>query len=58
MPPMHVTDDPVEDGWGTLKRFIPYLWPKDDPGLRRRVILSLLLVLLAKGTTMIMPFAY
>jgi ATP-binding cassette subfamily B protein len=55
---MHVTDDPVEDGWGTLKRFIPYLWPKDDPGLRGRVILSLLLVLLAKGTTMIMPFAY
>ncbi|MBK8629597.1 MAG: ABC transporter ATP-binding protein/permease [Sphingomonadales bacterium] len=58
MPPMHVTDEPLDDGWGTLKRFIPYLWPKDDPGLRVRVMFSLLLVLLAKGTTMIMPFAY
>ncbi len=55
---MHVTDEPLDDGWGTLKRFIPYLWPKDDPGLRVRVMFSLLLVLLAKGTTMIMPFAY
>jgi ABC-type transport system involved in Fe-S cluster assembly fused permease/ATPase subunit len=58
VPPQHVTDEPIEDGWGTLKRFIPYLWPKDDPALKIRVVLSLLLVLAAKGMTLLMPFAY
>jgi ATP-binding cassette, subfamily B, heavy metal transporter len=58
VPPGHVTDDPVEDGWGTLRRFLPFLWPKDDRGLRRRVVLALLLVLMSKATTMLMPFAY
>ena len=58
MPPGHVTDDPVEHGWGTLRRFFPYLWPKDDRPLRGRVVLALLLVLAGKGTTMLMPFAY
>jgi ATP-binding cassette subfamily B protein len=35
-----------------------YLWPADAPALRRRVVLSMLLVLLAKATSLIMPFAY
>jgi ATP-binding cassette, subfamily B, heavy metal transporter len=46
------------DGWAVLKRFLPYLWPKDDPRLRLRVIASLLLVLAAKTATMLGPFAY
>ncbi len=46
------------DGWAVLRRFIPYLWPKNDPGLRLRVIGSLLLVLAAKTATMVGPFAY
>jgi ATP-binding cassette, subfamily B, heavy metal transporter len=46
------------DGWAVLKRFIPYLWPNNDPGLRLRVVASLLLVLAAKTATMLGPFAY
>ena len=39
MPPDHPTDTPPDhDSWGTLKRFIPYLWPKDDAGLRWRIV--------------------
>jgi ATP-binding cassette, subfamily B, heavy metal transporter len=58
MPPQHVTDDPVENGWGTLKRFLPYLWPKDDRALRARVVFALTLVLLSKLVSNAMPFAY
>ena len=58
MPPDVVTDGNVENGWATLRRFLPYLWPKDDPGLRRRVVLSLLLMLVAKAVVLSMPLAY
>lgn len=58
MPPDTGSDTPVENGWATLRRFIPYLWPRDDLKLRLRVVMALLLVLAAKGTSLIMPFAY
>jgi ATP-binding cassette subfamily B protein len=45
-------------GWSTLARFLPYLWPKHEPGLRMRVGIALLLVFVAKGATLTMPFAY
>jgi ATP-binding cassette subfamily B protein len=44
--------------FGTLRRFLPYLWPKDQPALRARVVGAMVLVLLAKSTTLIMPFAF
>jgi len=34
--------------WPMLRRFLPYLWPKDQPGLRIRIILSLLLIVASK----------
>jgi len=46
------------DSWGTLKRFIPYLWPKDAPQLRRRIVIAFLFVILAKATTLALPFFY
>jgi ABC-type transport system involved in Fe-S cluster assembly fused permease/ATPase subunit len=49
---------PVPPAWATLRRFLPYLWPADAPALRRRVIIAMLLVLLAKATSLLMPFAY
>ena len=59
MPPDHPTDTPPDhDSWATLKRFIPYLWPKDDPGLRWRIVGAFAFVLLAKGTILALPFAY
>ncbi|MGV3770936.1 MAG: ABCB family ABC transporter ATP-binding protein/permease [Sphingobium phenoxybenzoativorans] len=52
------TDKAAPPAWATLRRFMVYLWPKDAPALRRRVVLSMLLVLAAKATSLIMPFAY
>ncbi len=42
----------------TLKRFLPYLWPKDEPALRVRIVIAGLLVLCAKAAVLSMPFAY
>ncbi|HWI86974.1 MAG TPA: ABC transporter ATP-binding protein/permease [Sphingomonas sp.] len=47
-----------ENGFSALRRFLPYLWPKDRPGLRLRVAIALLLVIGAKCITLMMPFAY
>jgi ABC-type transport system involved in Fe-S cluster assembly fused permease/ATPase subunit len=52
------TDKAAPPAWATLRRFMVYLWPKDAPALRRRVVLSMLLVLAAKATSLVMPFAY
>jgi ATP-binding cassette subfamily B protein len=46
------------DGWGTLRRFLPYLWPSDNPKLRWRIAAALLFVLAAKATTLALPFFY
>lgn len=42
----------------TLRRFLPYLWPKDEPVLRLRILIAGFLVLCAKGAVLSMPFAY
>jgi ATP-binding cassette, subfamily B, heavy metal transporter len=41
-----------------MRRFLPYLWPADAPGLRVRIVIALVLVLTGKGIGLIMPFAY
>lgn len=48
----------AHDGWATIRRFLPYLWPRDNAALRRRIVGALILVLLAKGTTLALPYAY
>jgi ATP-binding cassette subfamily B protein len=60
MPPDHFSPSTAapEQGWATLKRFLPYLWPKDAPMLRLRVVIAMLMVLAAKGAVLLMPFAY
>ena len=52
------TSGPMPSLWPTLRRFLHYLWPSDAPALRMRVVLALALVLIAKATILIMPFAY
>jgi ATP-binding cassette subfamily B protein len=42
----------------TLRTLVPYLWPKGETGLRRRVVFALLLMLLAKGANVLVPIAY
>lgn len=60
MPPDTHTNDANarHDGWHTLKRFIPYLWPRENPGLRWRIVVAVLLIIAAKGVTLALPFAY
>ncbi|HEX8533231.1 MAG TPA: ABC transporter ATP-binding protein/permease [Allosphingosinicella sp.] len=47
-----------EAGWATMRRFLPYLWPRGEAGLKTRVVIALVLVFIAKGATLTMPFAY
>ncbi len=42
----------------TLRRMVPYLWPKDQPWIRRRVVLALVLLFAAKVVTVLTPFFY
>ena len=49
---------PEAEGWTTLKRFLPYLWPKGNWPLRRRIVIALTFVLFAKAVTLTLPFAY
>ena len=60
MPPDTVTSDQPADAesWATLKRFLPYLWPKDNPALRKRIAVAMVLVIAAKATLLALPFAY
>src|SRR3990167_3171918 len=58
MPPDHTPPVPPDyDGWATLKRFLPYLWPKDRADLRMRIVAAMLLVLLAKAVVLATPLA-
>lgn len=58
MPPETPIAAPLPPVWATFRRFLPYLWPADAPALRRRVVIAMMLVALAKAVTLIMPFAY
>ena len=42
----------------TLMRVLPDIWPADQPGLRVRVVVSLILLVLAKAAVLVTPFAY
>ncbi|WP_408588321.1 ABCB family ABC transporter ATP-binding protein/permease [Novosphingobium sp.] len=58
MPPDTATDrNARHDGWMTLKRFLPYLWPRDNPALRRRIVAACVLILLSTGVQLSLPYA-
>jgi ATP-binding cassette, subfamily B, heavy metal transporter len=46
------------EGWGTLRRFLPYLWPRDYPALRVRIVLALGLVVISKLVQLSMAWVY
>jgi len=60
MPPDHASAKSLNShaDWRVLKRFTPYLWPRDNPKLRQRIVLAMVIVLLGKATTLALPFAY
>jgi ATP-binding cassette subfamily B protein len=57
LPP--TTDPAPERGHlRTLGTLVPYLWPVGERGLRARVVISLVLLVFAKGTNVLVPLAF
>ncbi len=58
MPPDTATNDPAarHDGWLTLQRFLPYLWPRDNPALRVRIVVAVLFILASTATQLSLPY--
>ncbi|NBZ87590.1 ABCB family ABC transporter ATP-binding protein/permease [Stagnihabitans tardus] len=46
------------NGWQTMKRVAPYLWPEGEAWVKRRVILALLLLLISKIVSVYTPWLY
>src|SRR5258708_28898911 len=51
------TPEPDAD-WRTLRRLLPYLWPRGSLPLRARVVIAVLLIAAAKATTVYVPLLY
>jgi len=45
----------VDNQLRTLREMLPYLWPVGEPNLRRRVVLAMVLLAVAKATTVYVP---
>ena len=57
MPPLAPTSDAKPD-FAVMRRFLPYLWPKDAAGLRVRIVFALLLVVISKLIQLSMAWVY
>jgi ATP-binding cassette subfamily B protein len=44
------------DGWPALRRFLPYLWPAHQPGLRLRIVGAIGLIVLSTATQLTLPY--
>ncbi|WP_297780955.1 ABC transporter ATP-binding protein/permease [uncultured Roseovarius sp.] len=52
------TSDTPANGWRTVRRVAPYLWPADQPWVKRRVVFALIALLVAKLIGVGTPFFY
>ena len=50
--------DKPGSGWATIKRVGPYLWPPGEDWVKRRVVLSLMLLVCAKVVSATTPYIY
>ncbi|MGI8875143.1 MAG: ABCB family ABC transporter ATP-binding protein/permease [Egibacteraceae bacterium] len=48
----------ASSSWRTIRRVSPYLWPKDNPSVRMRVVLAMAALIVAKIATVITPFFF
>lgn len=55
---MDEDEDDTFNGWETIKRVSPYLWPKNRFWLRVRVVLAMLMLVLAKVATALTPLFF
>lgn len=63
MPPDTAVNDPAArraldqaGSWRTLRRFFPYLWPRDNPGLRLRIVIAIALILASSAVQLSLPY--
>ncbi|HKT85355.1 MAG TPA: ABC transporter ATP-binding protein/permease [Novosphingobium sp.] len=58
MPPDTAVNDPNarHDGWRTLLRFLPYLWPAGDRALRWRIVFACVFILASIATQLVLPY--
>ena len=49
---------PALGSMGTLRRFLPYLWPEGEWGLRARVVLAIACLIAAKVAIVFVPIFY
>jgi ATP-binding cassette, subfamily B, heavy metal transporter len=60
MPPLMPDPDTkqAKPDFAIIRRFLPYLWPKDYPALRLRIVCAMLLVILSKMIQFSMGWLY
>lgn len=49
---------PTTSGMQTIRRVLPYLWPKDEVWVKQRVVIALLMLVFAKVISVCTPFLY
>ncbi len=52
------TEEDRRRGLRTIRRVVPYLWPADQPWVRRRVVIAMALLLASKVISVLTPFFY
>ena len=52
------TEEDRRRGLRTIRRVVPYLWPADQPWVRRRVVIAMVLLLASKVISVLTPFFY
>jgi ATP-binding cassette subfamily B protein len=45
-------------GWRTLGSLLPYLWPKNEPGMRMRVVVAMIFLVASKVAIIYVPIFY
>ncbi|MBT8416760.1 MAG: metal ABC transporter permease, partial [Silicimonas sp.] len=51
-------DTERKSGWRTIRKVVPYLWPDDQPWVKRRVVFAMVALLLSKIVAVANPFFY
>ncbi|WP_311201675.1 ABC transporter ATP-binding protein/permease [Ruegeria sp. B32] len=50
--------DERKSGWLTIRKVAPYLWPEDEPWVKRRVVFAMAMLILAKLIAVYTPILY
>ena len=53
-----VSEEGATGGWGALRSLLPYLWPRESPGLRLRVVLAMAMLFAARVAAVYIPVFY